>query len=190
MLVDLARNDLGKVCEEGSVHVAEYMQVEEFSHVQHLVSKVQGTLDHGQGRHWTRSAPASRPAPSPGRRNRAPWRSSPSWREGPEGRTPDRSATSPSMATWTRPSPSAPPSSVRGHIRFQAGAGIVYDSDPTKEYHETEGKLGALKAALGRCPATGAQDMKVLIIDNYDSFVYNLKQIPGRAGGPLPGDAQ
>ncbi len=50
MLVDLARNDLGKVCEEGSVHVAEYMQVEEFSHVQHLVSKVQGTLDAGQGR--------------------------------------------------------------------------------------------------------------------------------------------
>jgi anthranilate synthase component 1 len=44
-----------------------------------------------------------------------------------------------------------------GRIRFQAGAGIVYDSDPTKEYNETEGKLGALKAALGRCPVTGAK---------------------------------
>jgi len=44
MLVDLARNDLARVCEGGSVGVPELMRVEEFSHVQHLVSKVQGTL--------------------------------------------------------------------------------------------------------------------------------------------------
>ena len=48
MLVDLARNDVGKVCEVGSVHVPVFMQVEEFSHVQHMVSKVQGTLEKGR----------------------------------------------------------------------------------------------------------------------------------------------
>ena len=44
MLVDLARNDLGRVCRFGSVEVNEFMSVEKFSHVQHIVSTVNGTL--------------------------------------------------------------------------------------------------------------------------------------------------
>jgi anthranilate synthase component 1 len=44
MLVDLARNDLGRVCAPGSVNVVEFMQVERFSHVMHLVSTVTGEL--------------------------------------------------------------------------------------------------------------------------------------------------
>jgi anthranilate synthase component 1 len=44
MLVDLARNDLGRVCRFGSVTVSEFMGIEKFSHVQHIVSTVQGTL--------------------------------------------------------------------------------------------------------------------------------------------------
>lgn len=44
MLVDLARNDLAKVCEPGSVQVTQFMEVEYFSHVMHLTSHVQGTL--------------------------------------------------------------------------------------------------------------------------------------------------
>ncbi|HLF07682.1 MAG TPA: anthranilate synthase component I family protein, partial [Thermoplasmata archaeon] len=44
MLVDLARNDVGRVAEYGSVRVADYMKVERFSHVQHIVSKVVGSL--------------------------------------------------------------------------------------------------------------------------------------------------
>jgi anthranilate synthase component I len=44
MLVDLARNDLGRVCEMGSVEVPEFFTVEKYSHVQHLVSSVTGTL--------------------------------------------------------------------------------------------------------------------------------------------------
>jgi anthranilate synthase component 1 len=44
MLVDLARNDLSKVCVAGSVEVTEFMQVERFSHIMHLVSTVEGDL--------------------------------------------------------------------------------------------------------------------------------------------------
>ena len=44
MLVDLARNDIGKVSEYGSVHVPRFMQVQEYSHVQHIVSRVVGKL--------------------------------------------------------------------------------------------------------------------------------------------------
>ena len=44
MLIDLERNDLGRVCEYGSVHVESFMAVEHYSHVMHIVSNVAGTL--------------------------------------------------------------------------------------------------------------------------------------------------
>jgi anthranilate synthase component I len=49
MLVDLGRNDLGRVCEYGSVVVDELMEVETYSHVMHIVSQVSGTLREGVG---------------------------------------------------------------------------------------------------------------------------------------------
>ena len=49
MLVDLGRNDLGRVCEYGSVHVDELMEIETYSHVMHIVSSVSGTLRAGVG---------------------------------------------------------------------------------------------------------------------------------------------
>src|SRR5207237_2205424 len=48
MLVDLGRNDLGRVCEIGSVKVTRYAEVERYSHVQHLVSEVRGELARGK----------------------------------------------------------------------------------------------------------------------------------------------
>ena len=45
MLVDLGRNDIGRVCKYGTVHVKELMAVKRFSHVQHMVTHVVGTLD-------------------------------------------------------------------------------------------------------------------------------------------------
>src|SRR2546421_4800610 len=47
MLVDLGRNDLGRVCEYGTVEVADFMAVESYSHVMHIVSSVTGTLREG-----------------------------------------------------------------------------------------------------------------------------------------------
>jgi anthranilate synthase component 1 len=49
MLVDLGRNDLGRVCEYGSIEVDELMVVETYSHVLHIVSQVSGTLREGIG---------------------------------------------------------------------------------------------------------------------------------------------
>jgi anthranilate synthase component 1 len=49
MLVDLGRNDLGRVCEYGSVTVDELMEIESYSHVMHIVSSVSGTLRRGVG---------------------------------------------------------------------------------------------------------------------------------------------
>ena len=44
MLVDLARNDIGRVCSFGSVHAPELMVVERYSHVMHIVSQVEGRI--------------------------------------------------------------------------------------------------------------------------------------------------
>jgi anthranilate synthase component 1 len=49
MLVDLGRNDLGRVCEYGSVEVDTFMAIEQYSHVMHIVSSVSGTLKDGVG---------------------------------------------------------------------------------------------------------------------------------------------
>ena len=67
MLVDLGRNDLGRVCKYGSVNVDEFMVVETYSHLLHIVSQVSGTLTTAPAR-WTCFARRFPPAPSPGRR--------------------------------------------------------------------------------------------------------------------------
>jgi anthranilate synthase component 1 len=48
MLIDLGRNDLGRVCATGSVRVTQHMEVERYSHVMHLVSSIEGTLEGGR----------------------------------------------------------------------------------------------------------------------------------------------
>ena len=75
MLVDLGRNDLGRVCAPDTVSVVDFMSVERYSHVMHLVSTVVGTLADG-GRPTTRWPRPSRPAPSPARPSPGRWRSS------------------------------------------------------------------------------------------------------------------
>jgi anthranilate synthase component 1 len=47
MLIDLERNDLGRICEAGTVHVDEFMTIESYAHVHHIVSNVRGKLRAG-----------------------------------------------------------------------------------------------------------------------------------------------
>ncbi len=150
MLVDLARNDISKVCEGGSVGVPEFMRVEEFSHVQHIVSKVQGTL--GEGRDAIDALSAVFPAgtvsgaPKPRameiigeieKKARGPYAGGVgyiSFNGNLDSAITIRSAF------------------VSGSKLFiQAGAGIVADSDPHSEFLETESKLGAVTASLRKC---------------------------------------
>jgi len=149
MLVDLARNDLGKVCEDGSVHVAEYMQVEEFSHVQHLVSKVQGTLTPGLDAMdaFTAVFPAGTVSGAP--KPRA-MEIIAELEQRPRG--PYAGAVGYISLNGDMDSAIAIRSAFvsNGRVRMQAGAGIVYDSDPGKEFQETEQKLQAVVAALQR----------------------------------------
>ena len=84
MLVDLGRNDLGRVCDPGTVEVVEFMEVRRYSHIMHLESTVTGTVP--------RTAPRSmwywrpfRPGRCPVRPKFGRWRSSTSWRFPDEG---------------------------------------------------------------------------------------------------------
>jgi anthranilate synthase component I len=152
MLVDLARNDLGKVCEDGSVHVAEYMQVEEFSHVQHLVSKVQGTLSQGLDAMdaFTAVFPAGTVSGAP--KPRAMEIIS-ALEQSPRG--PYAGAVGYISLNGDLDSAIAIRSAFisKNSLRIQAGAGIVYDSDPGREFLETESKLEGVVAALQRSVA-------------------------------------
>ena len=72
MLVDLGRNDLGRVCVPGTVRVEDYSHIERYSHVMHLVSTVTGQLADGKTR-WTPSPHASRRARCRARRRCGRW---------------------------------------------------------------------------------------------------------------------
>ena len=109
MLVDLGRNDVGRVAKPGSVHVTDLMIVERYSHVMHIVSQVEGRLKEQMPS--MRCVPASPPGPSLAPRKSGRWRSSPKWSPAAEARTQAQSGTSRSMATWTPPSRSARSSS-------------------------------------------------------------------------------
>jgi anthranilate synthase component I len=138
MLVDLGRNDVGRVARYGTVTVPELMVVERYSHVMHLVSQVEGELREGLSA-WTSSGPPSPPEPFPGRRRSGPWRSSTSWSRCGGAPTPGRWATwGTGVTPWTRPSPSAPcwwrgeglrPGRGGGRGGLGPGAGVRGDAE-------------------------------------------------------------
>ena len=154
MLVDLARNDVGRVCRFGSVHVEDFMAIERFSHVQHLVSTVHGTLEeHRSGYDALKScfpagtvsgAPKIRAMQIIGEVEKTP--------RGPY-------AGAVGFAGFDRTLEFA--ITIRtilvrnGRASFRVGAGIVADSVPDNEWVETEDKgMAMVKAigAMGGCP--------------------------------------
>jgi anthranilate synthase component 1 len=149
MLVDLARNDLSRVCTGGSVSVPEYMRVEEFSHVQHIVSKVTGTLRQG----CTAMDALISVFPA-GTVSGAPKPRSMEIIGEIEGRGRGPYAGGVGYVSLNGNLDSA--ITIRsafasdGKLYFQAGAGIVADSDPGREFDETEHKLGAMRASLAK----------------------------------------
>ncbi len=110
MLIDLARNDIGRIAETGTVKVTDKMVIEKYSHVQHIVSSVEGTLREGMSNLDVLRA-TSRPARCLARPRCGRWKSSTNWSRASAASTAARWATCRSAAKWTSPSPSAPASS-------------------------------------------------------------------------------
>jgi len=154
MLVDLARNDVGRVSAYGSVRVPQYRTVERFSHVQHLVSRVGGELREGCDA--LDALAALFPA---GTVTGAPKLRAMEWIERlePASRGPYAGVVGYLSLTGDLDTAIA----IRtlfaspGRLFLQAGAGVVADSLPAHEYRETERKLDALRVALEAAQGKG-----------------------------------
>ncbi len=147
MLVDLARNDLGRVCDYGSVTVDELMVIERFSHVMHIVSGVSGRLRRGLGPVDVLRATFPHGTVSGAPKVRAM-----------------------EIIDGLEPTARGPYAGAVGYVDFsgnldtaialrtmvadgrtawvQAGAGVVADSDPRAEYEECRAKAEAVLAAI------------------------------------------
>ena len=156
MLVDLGRNDVGRVADYGSVAVTDFMRVERYSHVVHLVSDVEGKL-----RTDVRAIDALRATFPAGTMTGAPKVRAMEIIDElePERRGPyagavgyiaaDRRAMD--LAIAIRACVIA-----HGDVSVNAGAGIVADSVPEREWEETENKMRAMLSAIGLVRATAA----------------------------------
>jgi anthranilate synthase component 1 len=147
MLVDLARNDLGRVAEAGSVHVDPYLSIERYSHVMHIVSGVQGTLaeDRDAFDLFAAAFPAGTLVGAPKVRameiidamepvGRGLYAGTVGYFG--HGGDMDQAITIRTMVFRD------------GRYRFQAGAGLVADSVPAREYEEVMAKSAILRRAL------------------------------------------
>lgn len=202
MLVDLVRNDVARVSRPGTVRVPERMSVERYSHVMHLVSRVEGQMHQGADAVDCLAAlfPGGTITGAP--KHRACLR-----------------------IREAEPVPRGPYTGSAGFIGFDgsarfnilirtlvlrggrahvhAGSGIVADSDPDGEWEEANQKARALlDAATGHAGSgsstrlgevtrhgswdppdpQGRVDARVLVVDNYDSFVYNLADYASALG--------
>lgn len=147
MLVDLGRNDIGRVASSGSVRVENFMHVEKFSHVMHIVSDVIGTIDEGRDAVETLAAcfPAGTLSGAPKVRAMeiiSELEDTPrKIYGGAVGYIDFNNNMDTCIAIRTF--------SVHGDVAYlQAGAGIVYDSNPEREYNESINKMKANLEAL------------------------------------------
>jgi anthranilate synthase component 1 len=147
MLVDLGRNDLGRVCRYGSVQVPETMIIERYSHVMHIVSGVHGELrpDLDALDLLRATFPAGTVSGAPKVRAMEIIAELEGERRGPYAGAVGYLSYSGNMDTCIAIRTIV----MQGDtVHMQAGAGIVADSDPTREYHETLNKAQALTEAV------------------------------------------
>lgn len=154
MLVDLGRNDLGRVCNNGTVTVDELMVIERYSHVMHIVSNVVGQLAPGKTAWDLLKAcfPAGTVSGAPKIRAMEIIHDLEPCRRGPysgvygyydfEGQL--------NTAITIRTMVVRPQGEGKHAVSVQAGAGLVADSEPEKEYEETLNKARGMLEAL-RC---------------------------------------
>ena len=159
MLVDLGRNDVGRVARSGTVRVSELMAVERYSHVMHIVSRVEGDLKDGLAALDALLAgfPAGTLSGAPKVRAMEIIDELEPARRGPYGgavgyiayggRTMDTAIAIRTLLV------------TRGEAHVQAGAGIVADSDPGAEYEETLNKARALLRAAAMIPSPNPDSM-------------------------------
>jgi anthranilate synthase component 1 len=156
MLVDLGRNDVGRIATYGSVTVSELMRVEKYSHVLHIVSQVEGALgdDASAVEVFRATFPAGTMTGAPKVRamqiidelepeRRGPYAGAVGYIASGDRRM--------DLAITIRTCVVA-----NGTASVQAGAGIVADSVPEREWEETENKARAMLTAIGRVRGRGA----------------------------------
>jgi anthranilate synthase component 1 len=155
MLVDLARNDLGRVCRPGTVKVEDFMRVERYSHVMHLVSDVVGELAEEVTPFDVLAAsfPAGTVSGSPKVRAMEIIDDLERHRRGPYAGCVGYFDFSGNLDTCITIRTCV---FVDGVAHCQAGAGIVADSVPEREERETEAKARALLAAVAAAEALPA----------------------------------
>ena len=147
MLVDLGRNDLGRICKFGSIHVDEYMVIEKYSHVMHIVSNLMGQLKEDQGSFesiWA-SFPAGTVSGAPKVRAMQIIEELEKQARGPYGGcigyfnfNGDMDTAITLRTMWVK----------EGVVYVQAGGGIVFDSSPDAENDEVRRKSQALFRAV------------------------------------------
>ena len=147
MLVDLGRNDVGRVAKIGTVQVERFMNVERYSHVMHIVSQVTGELDPKHSAYDVMKAcfPAGTLSGAPKIRAMQIIEELEPTRRGPYGGAVGYFSFSGNMDTCINIRTVV----AQGQKAYiQAGAGIVADSDPAREFEETQNKAGAMMRAL------------------------------------------
>ena len=152
MLVDLGRNDLGRICEPGSVKIDDLMSVERYSHVMHICSNVSGTLAAGLNAFDAMRSvlPVGTVSGAPKIRAMQIIDELEPVRRGPYAGTAGYIDFAGNMDTCItlRTLVITPAQNGRWTVDAQVGAGIVADSQPAGEYQETLSKAQSMLSAL------------------------------------------
>ena len=155
MLVDLARNDLGRVCQYGTVRVPELMVIEKYSHVSHIVSEVEGKLNPDEDAFslLRASFPAGTVSGAPKIRAMEIIAELEKTKRGPYAGSVGYFDFTGNMDTCITIRTIVMKDDM---VYLQGGAGIVADSDPMTEYQETRNKLKALERAISIAEGAGS----------------------------------